>query len=357
MMLQKRRKLKLLNLFRSSRLGSARVTLHGEDTTGNLLTVLVDAAGNLVSVIKGDDGGTLRTVKVDSNARMEAVMKGLYGADFKTLATDTNGNLIAILKGASGNDIAVDANGYLTALIHGDKGAVAQDAANKLISVIQGSESLGIKQKTTTGELIASIQASEGIDVKQKASTGELISIIQGDKGTVAQDASNKLIAIMQGSKGVAITQDDAYNLIAVMKGDYAGALQTVKLDSEHRMIARTLTGVDDIVNELVADLVPLGDDGITIYGTACPAGKYQCIQNLDAYNATSHTVDIYIWKKVGGNDFIIKHAHDVPEDYHINWQGNIWLDVGEQIKVLFANTSALSVAHLTILGFQISKL
>lgn len=199
---------KYQRLFSDRRLGAERVLLFGEHL-GDVHTVAVDADGNIVSVMKGNDDGTLRTLKVDSNARMEAVMKGLFGATFKTLATDTDGNLIAILKGASGNDIAVDASGYLTAVMHGDQGAVAQDTNNKLISVMQGSQ---------------------GINVAQQATTGELKSVMQGLEG-----ATLRTVAV-----------DGSGNIIGVFKGDFDGALKTIAVDTKGRMQA-VLTDPEDL--------------------------------------------------------------------------------------------------------------
>lgn len=50
-MLPERRTLKLLSLFRKQRLGSERVTLHGEDSYGNLITVMVDDHGRLQAIL------------------------------------------------------------------------------------------------------------------------------------------------------------------------------------------------------------------------------------------------------------------------------------------------------------------
>lgn len=366
---------KYQRLFSDRRLGAERVLLFGEHL-GDVHTVAVDADGNIVSVMKGNDDGTLRTIAVDSNARLEAVMKGLFGSTFKTLATDTNGNLIAILKGASGNDIAVDASGYLTAVMHGDTGAVAQDASNKLISIIQGSESLGIKQKASTGELISVIQGSEGIDVKQKATTGELISVIQGDKGAVAQDASNKLISVMQGSQGIDVAQqatsgelvsvmkgiegatlrtmavDSAGNIVAVMKGDYADSLQTIKLDAEHRMIGRMLPSVDEVVTNR-ADSIASGTGG-SAYSSAVPTGKIWKITHLSAVNISNITNKIFLNKIVGANTYTIDIQKDIPLDNYATWDGEIWLAAGEKIEAEFFGCTDGDNLYLFYFGTQI---
>ncbi len=44
------------------------------DGTGNLVTVLVDSAGRMVSVMKGDYAGDLKTLAVDEQGRIQAVL-------------------------------------------------------------------------------------------------------------------------------------------------------------------------------------------------------------------------------------------------------------------------------------------
>jgi hypothetical protein len=94
------------------------VRLLGVNPSGDLVTVVLDANGQLVTLIKGTDGTNLQTVKtdaagrivtvlrdpssdrylaIDASGNIVAVMKGMYAGAAKTLATDVDGRLIAVL--------------------------------------------------------------------------------------------------------------------------------------------------------------------------------------------------------------------------------------------------------------------
>ena len=327
-----KKEFKYQRLFSDRRLGAERVLLFGEHL-GDVHTVAVDGDGNIVAVMKGDDDGTLRTLKVDSNARMEAVMKGLFGTTFKTLATDSNGNLIAILKGASGHDIAVDTSGYLTAIMHGDHGAVAQDAANKLISIMQGSQGTAVAQDANN-KLISVMQGAEGIDVAQQA-TGELKSVMQGLEG-----ATLRTVAV-----------DGDGNIVAVMKGEHSGSLETIALDSEKRMIARSIPGVESIVNK--HHDATASDSYATINGDAVPAGKLWKITNVVAYNEDGYAS--YILFGIGGVG-LSKKENELPPGVLMEWNGELWLDETEYIKTYYHGITSGDSCHVFYRGTQINK-
>lgn len=286
------------------------------DYLGDPHTVAVDTNGNIVSVMKGNDAGTLRTIKVDSNARMESVMKGLFGSTFKTLATDTNGNLIAILKGASGNNIAVDASGYLTAVMHGDQGAVAQDASNKLISVMQGSQ---------------------GINIAQQATTGELKSVMQGQEG-----ATLRTVAV-----------DGSGNIVAVIKGDYAGALQTVKLDSEHRMITRSLNSIDTAIHARYTD----GAEASvwSVDSDVVPSGKLWHITAVGAMDSAAIPDFIYFIVDPPGANNRFYAVKNPPQGSGAWWNGHLWVTEGQFIRVTFTGIAAGHGLYFYVNGSQIN--
>jgi len=94
-----------------------RATLiSGKDGSGNIVPILVDEAGQINILVRGDDGtGTVRTVRVDSLGQLYTVLRGAGGVD---IAVDANGNLSAVLKGQYAGDlhvIAVDAQGRIEA--------------------------------------------------------------------------------------------------------------------------------------------------------------------------------------------------------------------------------------------------
>lgn len=243
--------------------------------------------------------------------------------------------------GASGYPVAVDVNGYLTTIIYGDQGAIAQDANKKLISVMQGSQ---------------------GIDVAQQAATGELVSVMQGDDGgtlrTIAVDANARLEAVMKGIAAgtpTTVRLDAAGNIIAVMKGEYDSALQTIALDSQHRMIARTLTGIEYFVR----DYSYKSADNVTydeITSTAVGADKIWNITDIVAYNMQGWTDKIRL--KVGtiGSYKDLHFETDLPTHYFVEWHGSIWLEQTETILAGFYGVAALgNTIKLYTHGIEIS--
>lgn len=50
------------------------LVIKGIDTSGNLINILVDGSGNIISVMKGDYSDTLKTIAVDDHGRMLAVL-------------------------------------------------------------------------------------------------------------------------------------------------------------------------------------------------------------------------------------------------------------------------------------------
>lgn len=97
------------------------------DTTPTL--VAVDASGNIIAVMRGDDAGTLRTLAVDSNGQLYVLVKGSGG---EVIAVDANGNLSAAIKG---NDVgtlrtvAVDSDGNIISVVKGNDAGTLRTAA------------------------------------------------------------------------------------------------------------------------------------------------------------------------------------------------------------------------------------
>jgi len=114
--------------------------------------VAVDASGNLAALMKGElAGGGLGVVALDASGRIIMVPYGtttvagtatvtqtdkdreVQGADgdtLRTLAVDGNGQLVMVPRGQSGNYMAIDADGYMTAILKG-----AHDSALTTIAV------------------------------------------------------------------------------------------------------------------------------------------------------------------------------------------------------------------------------
>ena len=148
-----------------------RVTLaQGVDPSGDLVTLAVDASGQLFAVIKGTDGTTLRTIAVDASGRIIMVpygvtaisgtatvtqaekdreVQGKDGVTLRTLAVDASGQLIMVPRGSTGNYMSVDAAGFLTTVMKGVDGVtlrtVAVDSTGKILGVLQGDYAGSLK--------------------------------------------------------------------------------------------------------------------------------------------------------------------------------------------------------------------
>ena len=63
------------------------------DTDGNVVSVLLDASGAIVAVMKGDYEGALKTMRVDSEGYLVARLQGKYGETYRDLIADEDGRL------------------------------------------------------------------------------------------------------------------------------------------------------------------------------------------------------------------------------------------------------------------------
>ena len=92
--------------------------LLGRDGAGNIIPILIDAAGQINVLLRGVDAlGTVRTVMVDNLGELYAVLRGAGGVD---VTLDASGNLVCVLKGEFGGaltTIAVDLNGRIEAFL------------------------------------------------------------------------------------------------------------------------------------------------------------------------------------------------------------------------------------------------
>lgn len=92
--------------------------LMAKDGSGNIIPILVDADGQMYSVLRGLDAlGAPQTVKVDSDGQLYVVLRGASG---ENVYVDSNGYIAAVLKGdhdGTLTNVAVDASGRLSAFV------------------------------------------------------------------------------------------------------------------------------------------------------------------------------------------------------------------------------------------------
>lgn len=92
------------------------ILLLGVDGLGNQVGVLLDSTGQLFAILRGTDGsGDLQNVRVDGDGQLYVVLQGASG---NAVAVDSDGFISAVLKGIRDDvltTIAVDINGRIEA--------------------------------------------------------------------------------------------------------------------------------------------------------------------------------------------------------------------------------------------------
>ena len=163
------------------------VRLLGVDDAGDLVTVLVDSAGNLAAILKGttvadvlravrvDDAGQILAVlrgaddvdvAVDASGFLAALVKGIDGGSvLRTLAVDASGQLVMVPRGQSGNYMAIDASGYMTAVLKGVRDSVLTtigvDAEGRIEAFgLDAEDQWGSVLRTGNSELAARLGSS-----------------------------------------------------------------------------------------------------------------------------------------------------------------------------------------------------
>ena len=151
--------------------------------------VSLDEDGQLGVVLKAAAEVTIPgDVSVDQNDSIRE-MQGVEGVTLRTVAVDADGQIIMVPRGSTGNYMAVDANGYL--------GAILKAAAEVTIP-----GDVNVTQEASTREM----QGAEGVTLR-----------------TVAVDANGQIIMVPRGASGVYMSVSPAGALLAEMQGYEAG--------------------------------------------------------------------------------------------------------------------------------------
>ncbi len=212
-----------------------RVTeIKGVDPSGNLITMAVDATGQLYAVIKGTDGVTLRTIAVDASGRIIMVPYGVTA--ISGTATVTQVDKDREIQGKEGTTLRT----------------IAVDSAGRIIMVPYGVTSISGTATVTQAEKDREVQGKDGSTLRTLAvdANGQLIMVPRGQSGNyMSVDASGFMTSVMKGVDGVTlrtVAVDSSGNIIGVLQGDYAGSLKTLAVDSQGRMLA-VLTDPEDV--------------------------------------------------------------------------------------------------------------
>ena len=147
---------------------------HGAD----LIPVLVDALGQLYTIISGNYGGVPTPVLLDAAGRILAHLVGTDGINIRNVAVDANGNLIARIRGKDGlgalQDVLLDTSGNLSALIRGMDGAtlrtVAVDANGVMKANLSAQDLNWLTVRPVYGQ--SRVNSGAGTTVTSGATTG-----------------------------------------------------------------------------------------------------------------------------------------------------------------------------------------
>lgn len=158
-----------------------------------------------------------------------------------------------------------------------------------------------------------------------------------------AVDGDGNLVTVLVDASGA---------MFAVMKGEFSGALQTVKLDAEHRIIARTLGSIDDTV-EVRWDGNADGNN-YTYDSDAVPTGKLWQVTNLAAIDTTRKITLVRFFKRLPTNSYVFYEDRPALVGDYSFWQGGLWLKAGQKIRIYFAGSLDGDALQVHILGAEI---
>ena len=226
---------------------------------GELVTIAVDADGQLYALLKGFDGASYVPLSVDDSGRLVAVMTGSDGVDSVVLLTDADGRLVSVIQDPdTGFNVAIDENGFMTSVLKGLDGAtlrtLAVDGEGRLLSTIIDPVT-GNALAVTGDGLIASIMTGlDGGTLRTLMADGDgrLVAVIAdpttGDP--LAVDEDGNLSTVIKGLDGATlrtIAVDGDGNLIGVFKGEFEGELTTLATDEDGNLIAILLDKADPL--------------------------------------------------------------------------------------------------------------
>ena len=255
-----------------------------------LRTVVVDGAGRLIMVPRGNSG---HYMLVDDNGYLSALMKGIEGANLRTIAVDVDGKMLAriiAMDGITPRDITVNAAGHIIMTPVSAGGvALAVDASGFLTCKLSGSllgitNNITVDQETETRE-IQGEEPGVGLHTVSVDDQGQIIMVPRGSNDNYLDvDANGFLTTVMKGNDTGTLRTlavDASGKILAVLQGIYEGTLKTVAVDADGRM-ETVVKGTKDVTRGLrlwykfrsveganIRDSSPWGNDGIAYSGVS----------------------------------------------------------------------------------------
>ena len=173
---------------------------HGAD----LIPVLVDALGQLYTIISGNYGGVPTPVLLDADGRILAHLVGTDGAASRDVYVAPEGHLSSIIQGIEGatlHIIGVDGSGNILARMKGYDGAALRDVKvdeeGNMLAIMKGL--FGATLKTiavdTDGIMKANLSAQDLDWLTVRPVYGET-RVISGAGTAVASGATTSLLSV-----------------------------------------------------------------------------------------------------------------------------------------------------------------
>ena len=284
--------------------------------------------------------GSLQEIAVNTRGQIEVQARDA-NALIRNLLVDSAGRLIVVPRGESGYYLNVDANGYMGAILKAE--AAVSIAAN-----------VTVEQDDAT----RTVQGIEGANLRTLAvdSSGRLIAIMRGAAGyNVLVDSNGYLTSAMKGYDGSVyrtIKTDTSGRMEALMKGTYDATLKTIATDSDGKMLA-TIRNMP-YENVLIAhheQMITSGNNATCSIGPV-PAGKLWVITSILTFVTVNPVDRIGVYIYAGGSTFYIHDDRQTAAIFRHTMQGQWFLDAGDSIRAIFENGSGAGGCQLYINGY-----
>jgi len=117
---------------------------------------------------------------------------------------------------------------------------------------------------------------------------------------------------------------------------------------------SETLSIEDNALAEMQTAVSMGGIDTLAIATVA--AGKALEIRHIFATDLTSNITHIYIGIQRAGTFIAIDRAIAPPAGQPITWTGNIWIQEGDHVEIIFAGTAAADVLAFAAFGKEVIR-
>jgi len=191
------------------------------------LPVAVDPTGQLYIVLTGAPDITIPgTVNVDDLNTVKQI-QGTDGAVYRTAKVDASGQFIMVPRGQSGNYMAIDANGFMTAVLKGDYGGtlytIGLDNEGRITAyLVDDVDAFGKINTTGIAELAARLGSPVRFDRRGK------VMELETFKDGIGRLQFNYAGASIAYALNPVIFMKDGYSLMCTIAGGAGDTLENI---------------------------------------------------------------------------------------------------------------------------------